>query len=62
VGAVVSTRADHIRAEARSGQRDGAVVGFSANTAIAEATSLYLRYEGDISGRTARMPSPPACA
>jgi len=38
------------------------VVGFSANTAIAEATSLYLRYEGDISGRTARMPSPPACA
>ncbi len=32
-------------------QRDGAVVGFSANTAIAEATSLYLRYEGDISGQ-----------
>jgi autotransporter-associated beta strand protein len=32
-------------------QRDGAVVGFSANTAIAEATSLYLRYEGVISGQ-----------
>jgi autotransporter-associated beta strand protein len=32
-------------------QRDGALVGFSANTAIAEATSLYLRYEGVISGQ-----------
>ena len=32
-------------------QRDGAVVGFSANTAVAEAVSLYLRYEGDISGQ-----------
>ena len=32
-------------------QRDGALVGFSANTAIAEATSLYLRYEGAISGQ-----------
>jgi outer membrane autotransporter protein len=31
--------------------RDGAVVGFSANTAIAEATSVYLRYEGNISGQ-----------
>ena len=31
--------------------RDGAVVGFSANTAIAEATSAYIRYEGNISGR-----------
>ena len=26
--------------------REGAVVGFSANTAIADGTSLYLRYEG----------------
>ena len=26
------------------------VLGFSANTAIAEATSLYLRYEGNIAG------------
>ena len=34
-----------------SPQRDGAVVGFSANTAIANATSIYLRYEGDISGQ-----------
>jgi outer membrane autotransporter protein len=33
-------------------QRDGAVVGFSANTAIAEATSLYLRYEGTSLART----------
>ena len=43
-------------------QRDGVVLGLCANTAIAEATSIYLRYEGDISARTARMPSPPACA
>ncbi len=34
-----------------SPQRDGVVVGVSANTAIAEAASLYLRYEGDISGQ-----------
>jgi autotransporter-associated beta strand protein len=32
-------------------QRDGVVVGVSANTAVAEATSLYLRYEGNISGQ-----------
>jgi outer membrane autotransporter protein len=32
-------------------QRDGVVLGLSANTSIAEATSLYLRYEGDISGQ-----------
>ena len=32
-------------------QRDGIVLGLSANTAIAEATSIYLRYEGDISGQ-----------
>ena len=31
--------------------RDAAVIGVSANTAIADATSLYLRYEGDISGQ-----------
>lgn len=31
--------------------RDAAVLGFSANTAIAEATSLYLRYEGNVSGQ-----------
>ena len=33
-----------------SPQRDGAVVGVSANTAVADATSLYLRYEGNFSG------------
>ena len=33
-----------------SPQRDGVVLGLAANTAIAEATSIYLRYEGDISG------------
>ena len=33
-----------------SPQRDSAVIGIAANTAVAEATSLYLRYEGDISG------------
>ena len=32
-------------------QRDGVVLGLSANTAIADATSIYLRYEGDISGQ-----------
>jgi outer membrane autotransporter protein len=30
--------------------RDGALVGFSANTAIADGMSAYLRYEGNISG------------
>jgi len=34
-----------------SPQRDGAVVGVAANTAIGEAVSLYLRYEGDFSGQ-----------
>jgi outer membrane autotransporter protein len=32
-------------------QRDGAVVGLSASTAFAEAASVYLRYEGNISGQ-----------
>ena len=27
------------------------VLGLAANTAIAEATSIYLRYEGNISGQ-----------
>lgn len=31
--------------------RDAAVPGPSANRAIAAATSIYLRYEDDISGR-----------
>jgi outer membrane autotransporter protein len=31
--------------------RDGAVIGFSAGTAIAEAMSVYLRYEGNIAGQ-----------
>jgi len=30
-------------------QRDAAVIGFSAGTTIAEATQLYLRYDGEIS-------------
>ena len=34
-----------------SPQRDGVVIGLSANTAIAEATSIYFRYEGNISGQ-----------
>ncbi len=34
-----------------SPQRDGVVLGLSANTAVAEATSVYFRYEGDISGQ-----------
>jgi uncharacterized protein with beta-barrel porin domain len=31
--------------------RDGAVLGFGANTAIADATSVYLRYEGNVAGQ-----------
>ncbi len=34
-----------------SPQRDGVVIGLGANTAIADATSVYLRYEGNISGQ-----------
>jgi autotransporter-associated beta strand protein len=30
--------------------RDGAVLGFGASTAVAERTSLYLRYDGDLAG------------
>lgn len=33
-------------------QRDSVVLGLAANTAIADATSAYLRYEGDISSQT----------
>ena len=33
-------------------QRDAAIIGFSASTAIAEATSVYLRYEGAIGNGT----------
>jgi len=31
--------------------RDGVLLGFSANTAIAEATSLHLHYEGTVAGQ-----------
>jgi autotransporter-associated beta strand protein len=34
-----------------SPQRDGALIGLSATTAVAEATSVYFRYEGNISGQ-----------
>ncbi|WP_428663948.1 autotransporter domain-containing protein [Reyranella sp.] len=34
-----------------SPQRDAAILGFSANTAIAETASLYLRYDGAVSGQ-----------
>jgi uncharacterized protein with beta-barrel porin domain len=34
-----------------SPQRDGAVVGLAANTAVGDAVSLYLRYEGNFSGQ-----------
>jgi outer membrane autotransporter protein len=30
--------------------RDGAVIGLGANTLIAERTSVYLRYDGDLAG------------
>ena len=32
--------------------RDSAVIGFQASTAIAEATSIYLRYDGEVGGGT----------
>ena len=32
--------------------RDSAVLGFQASTAIAEATSIYLRYDGEVGGGT----------
>jgi uncharacterized protein with beta-barrel porin domain len=32
--------------------RNSAVVGFSATTAIAASTSLYLRYDGEIASGT----------
>jgi uncharacterized protein with beta-barrel porin domain len=31
--------------------RDGAVLGFSVSTAVAEAMGVYLRYEGTIAGQ-----------
>jgi uncharacterized protein with beta-barrel porin domain len=34
-----------------SPQRDGALIGVGANTAVAEATSVYFRYEGNVSGQ-----------
>jgi outer membrane autotransporter protein len=34
-------------------QRNGVLLGLSANTDIADATSLYLRYEGNLSGNDA---------
>ncbi len=33
-------------------QRDSVILGIAANTAIADATSAYLRYEGDVSSQT----------
>ena len=30
--------------------RDGVVLGFGANSRIAENTNIYLRYDGDLSG------------
>jgi outer membrane autotransporter protein len=33
-----------------SAPRDGVVLGLAANTAIAERTSLYVRYDGDLAG------------
>ena len=42
--------------------RDGAVLGFSANTALADALGVYVSYEGTISGQDPAMRSLPACA
>ena len=32
-------------------ERDGAVIGFSASTALADALGVYVKYEGTISGQ-----------
>ena len=32
-------------------ERDGALLGLSASTAIADASSIYFRYEGTVSGQ-----------
>ena len=34
-------------------QRDAAIIGFSASTNIAQATQLYLRYDGEVSSGAA---------
>ena len=33
-------------------QRDSAVIGFLASTAVADATQIYLRYDGTVGGGT----------
>ena len=33
-------------------QRDAAVIGFSARTAVSDNASIYLRYDGDIGSGT----------
>ena len=33
-------------------RRDAAVLGFSAATNVAERTSIYMRYDGDVGGGT----------
>jgi len=43
-------------------QRDGMVLGLSANTAVTDATSIDFATTARSRDRTARMPSPPACA
>jgi len=44
-------RRRHSRLGACPPQRNGALIGLSAHTAPAAATSIYLRYEGDSSGQ-----------
>ena len=43
-------------------RRDAAVIGFSAMTNVADATQLYLRYDGDVGGGTDNHASTSACA
>ena len=33
-------------------QRDSAVIGFAASTAVSDATHIYLRYDGTVGGGT----------
>ena len=42
-----------ITIQGTQGQRDGVVLGLRTDTRVADSTSLYLRYDGDLSGDTA---------
>lgn len=53
IGAVTRVPADSLpfTTYGVSPQRDGILLGFSASTAVADATNLFIRYEGTMSGQ-----------